>query len=383
MKIVQVSAIDATMNGLLRELNTTILEEGYELICVCSDGPRVEGLREEGFDVRTININRKISPIENLKSIYRMYKLLKKEKPDIVHVHTPVAAVLGRIAAKMARVPTIIYTAHGFYFHENMSPKKYKFFYTIEKLCAKWCTNYIFTQSEEDGQLAIKDKFLPEDRITIISNGVDVQGEFNPANMEKKHIDNYKREFNIKENDVVVSFIGRLVREKGIIDLLAGFNQIEQKNIKLLVIGDTGSSERDQQANSFLEDYRSNPNIIFTGFRSDISELLAISEVFCLPSYREGMPRSIIEAMAMECAIVATNIRGSREEVDDGVNGYLVGLSDPTALANSFERLANDERLLRSFQKEARKKAVTLYDEKKVVQRQLDVFEHIDKESKL
>lgn len=383
MKIVQVSAIDATMNGLLKELNTTILEEGYELICVCSEGPRVKGLKEEGFDVRTININRKIAPIKNLKSIYKMYKLFRTEKPDIVHVHTPVAAVLGRIAAKMARVPAIIYTAHGFYFHENMSPKKYKFFYTIEKLCAKWCTDYIFTQSEEDGKLAIQDKFLSEEYITIISNGVDVQDKFNSANMEKKRFDNYIKEFNIQENDVVVSFIGRFVREKGIIDLLEGFNQIEQKNIKLLVIGGASSSERDQQTVSLLEEYKTNPNILFTGYRSDIPELLAISDVFCLPSYREGMPRSIIEAMAMECAIVATNIRGSREEVDHGVNGYLVGLNDPSALANSFERLADDKRLLRSFQEEARKKAVTLYNEKKVVRRQLKVFEHINKESKL
>src|SRR5699024_7404119 len=243
----------------------------------------------------------------------------RTEKPDIVHVHTPVAAVLGRIAAKMARVPAIIYTAHGFYFHENMSPKKYKFFYTIEKLCAKWCTDYIFKQSEEDGKLAIQDIF-------------------NSANMEKKRFDNYIKEFNIQENDVVVSFIGRFVREKGIIDLLEGFNQIEQKNIKLLVIGGASSSERDQQTVSLLEEYKTNPNILFTGYRSDIPELLAISDVFCLPSYREGMPRSIIEAMAMECAIVATNIRGSREEVDHGVNGYLVGLNDPSALANSFER---------------------------------------------
>lgn len=383
VKIVQVSAIDATMNGLLRELNTTIIDEGHELICVCSDGPRVKGLREEGFDVRTINIDRKIAPFRNLKSIYKMYKLFRKEKPDIVHVHTPVAAVLGRIAAKLAKVPDIIYTAHGFYFHENMSPKKYKLFYGIEKLCAKWCTDYIFTQSEEDGQLAIEDKFLPEDCITIISNGVDVQGKFNLLAMGRDSIDKYKKEFNIQENDLVVSFIGRLVREKGILDLLEGFNQIEQKNIKLLVIGDTGSSERDQQASSFLEEFRLNSNIILTGFRSDIPELLAITDVFCLPSYREGMPRSIIEAMAMGCAIVATNIRGSREEVDEGINGYLVGLSDPPALANSFKRLADDEKLLRSLQEEARKKAVTLYDEKKVVQRQLDVFEHIDKESKL
>src|SRR5699024_6749793 len=115
------------MNGLLKELNTTILEEGYELICVCSEGPRVKGLKEEGFDVRTININRKIAPIKNLKSIYKMYKLFRTEKPDIVHVHTPVAAVLGRIAAKMARVPAIIYTAHGFISMKICHPKNTSF----------------------------------------------------------------------------------------------------------------------------------------------------------------------------------------------------------------------------------------------------------------
>lgn len=377
MKIVQVSAVVGTMNGLLRELNKTILEEDYELICVCSEDPRVAKLRKEGFDIRTVNIDRKISPINNLKSIYQMYKLFKREKPDMVHVHTPVAAVLGRIAAKLARVPNIIYTAHGFYFHENMSPQKYKLFYSIEKISAKWCTDYIFTQSEEDGQLAIENRFLPGDRIKIISNGVDVQGKFNLANMKQEKIAQYKKEFGIAENDVVVSFIGRLVREKGIIDLLEGFNQIEQKNIKLLVIGDISSSERDQQTVSLFEKYKNNPNIIFTGYRSDIPELLAISDIYCLPSYREGMPRSIIEAMAMECAIVATNIRGSREEVDHRVNGYLVGLGDPKAIANSFRKLVNDEKLLRSFQEEARRKAFTLYDEKKVVAKQLGIFKNI------
>src|SRR5699024_7365692 len=121
-----------------------------------------------------------------------MYKLFKKEKPDIVHVHTPVASVLGRIAAKLAGVPNIIYTAHGFYFHENMSPEKYKLFYTIEKLCAKWCTDYIFTQSEEDGNLAINKNFLPPGKITIIGNGVDVNEKFNPSNVHKDKIKKYR-----------------------------------------------------------------------------------------------------------------------------------------------------------------------------------------------
>src|SRR5699024_3926628 len=143
MKIVQVSAIDTTMNGLLRELNEQTVESGHELICVCSDGPRVESMREQGFDVRTIQIDRSIKPLQNLKSIWKMFRLFRKEKSDIVHVHTPVAAVLGRIAAKLARVPTIIYTAHGFYFHENMPKRTYQFFYMVEKFSAKLLTDYI------------------------------------------------------------------------------------------------------------------------------------------------------------------------------------------------------------------------------------------------
>src|SRR5699024_8906669 len=365
------------MNGLLRELNTTITNEGYELICVCSDGPRVKQMRDEGFDVRTINIDCKISPFSNFKSIYQMYKLFKKEKPDIVHVHTPVASVLGRIAAKLTVVHNIIYTAHGFYFHENMPTKKYKLFYTIEKLCAKWCTDYIFTQSEEDGNLAINKNFLPPGDITIIGNGVDVNGRFNPANLDKTKLKIKRSELGIGENDVVVTFIGRLVKEKGILDLLEGFRHIEQRNIKLIVIGDTRTSERDQQTIEEVDIYRQQSNIIFTGYRSDIPSLLALSDIFCLPSYREGMPRSIIEAMSMENAIIATNIRGSREEVDHGENGFIVELNEPKSLAESIITLANDSTLLNEFQSHARNKAMQLYDEKKVVQKQLEKFKTV------
>lgn len=380
MKIVQVSAIDSTMNGLLRELNTGILNDGHELICVCSDGPHVQRLRQDGFDVRTIQIDRQISPLKNLKSIYEMYQLFKREKPDIVHVHTPVASVLGRIAAKLANIPAIIYTAHGFYFHENMSPKQYKFYYVIEKICAKFCTDYLFTQSDEDGQLAINHRFLPLRRISVISNGVDVNGKFNPNNIDEGKIHSLKKEFAIHEDDIVISFIGRLVQEKGIFDLLDAFNSIEDRNIKLLVIGDAGKSERDQETVQRLQHYE-NDNVIFTGYRSDIPELLALSDIFCLPSYREGMPRSIIEAMAMECAVVATNIRGSREEVDHDENGYLVDVNNPIGLRNCILNLATNNEKMQAFKKRAREKAISLYDEKKVVETQLQIFNEIEKES--
>jgi len=383
VKIIQVSAVDATMNGLLRELNEQTIDAGYELICVCSDGPRVQGMRDEGFDVRTINIDRKLNLSSNLKSIKDMYQLFKKEKPDIVHVHTPIAGVLGRIAAKLARVPTIIYTAHGFYFHENMSKRTYNFFYWIEKISAKLFTDYIFTQSQEDGDLAMNQNFLPSGRITVISNGVDVTQKFNPENIEQSKITKVKNELGIKDNDKVITFIGRLVKEKGIFELLEAFRKINTENIKLVVIGETSESERDQLTKNKLSNYFNDENVIFTGYRTDTPELLYISDVFCLPSYREGMPRSIIEAMAMENAIVATNIRGSREQVDYGENGYLVTLKSSESLAKSFEKLLTNKEELNNFKQESRKKAIRLYDENKVVKTQLKIFEQIKEEKRI
>jgi len=379
MKIVQVSAIDTTMNGLLRELNEQTVESGHELICVCSDGPRVESMREQGFDVRTIQIDRSIKPLQNLKSIWKMFRLFRKEKPDIVHVHTPVAAVLGRIAAKLARVPTIIYTAHGFYFHENMPKRTYQFFYMVEKFSAKLLTDYIFTQSEEDGALAINKKFLPPGRITVISNGVDVMNKFNPKNIDQEQLIKLKQELGINQGDQVITFIGRLVREKGIFELLESFRMIKNENVKLLIIGSTGESERDQNTQKMLEKYLLDKNVVFTGFRSDIPELLSLTDIFCLPSYREGMPRSIIEAMAMECAIVATDIRGSREEVDHNQNGLLVPLKSIESMTIAFTSMLNDIEKLTQFKKHARSKAVKLYNEDTVVKTQLAIFEKTTK----
>ncbi|GAI51562.1 unnamed protein product, partial [marine sediment metagenome] len=146
-------------------------------------------------------------------------------------------------------------------------------------------------------------------------NGADVWGEFNPINMEKDKINELYKEFNLERNDKIITFIGRLVKEKGVIDLLEAFNNVnfnDGKKVKLIMVGDIAQNERDKDTKKKLEKYRDNLNVIFTGYRNDINSILYLTDVFCLPSYREGMPRSIIEAMAMECAVVATDIRGSR-----------------------------------------------------------------------
>lgn len=383
IKIIQICAIDGTMDILLRELYKISVKEGYEVIGICSYGEKTKKLIDEGFNIKNINIDRSINIIGNFKTVIQLYKFFKKEKPDIVHVHTPVAAVLGRVASKLARVPLTIYTAHGFYFHENMSKLAYTLCFNIEKFMGRFFTDYIFTQSSEDAEVAKKNKFLPKNKILAIGNGVDVFGKFNKEKISSLDIENLKREFDIKEDDKVVSFIGRMVREKGILDLLEGFNSLEDENVKLLVVGDVVQGDRDIECSKLIEKYRNDKNIIFTGKRSDINVLLHISDVFCLPSYREGMPRSIIEAMASECAVIATNIRGSREEVVNGVTGYLVDLNSPKQIKEKIEILINNEKVLESMKEKGRIRSEELYDEKKVVYKQLSIFNKLLEEKGL
>ncbi|RIP06852.1 glycosyltransferase family 1 protein, partial [Staphylococcus gallinarum] len=175
MKIVQIAAIEMTHLKLLKALNETSVREGHEVHCISTMGEQQDELEKQGVHVHNINIDRKISPVNNLKSILKMVKLFREIKPDIVHVHTPVAAVLGRIAAKLARVKTIIYTAHGFYFHDEMNTVQYKVYFNIEKWIGKLATDYIFTQSVEDYEVAKKNNFLLESKhnnYLHISNGI-------------------------------------------------------------------------------------------------------------------------------------------------------------------------------------------------------------------
>ncbi|MGL5766585.1 MAG: glycosyltransferase [Sarcina sp.] len=374
-KIIQISAIDVSMDILLGELNKMSILEGYEVIGVCSKGRRKKIIENAGVKVFNINIERRIRIISNIKTVLDLRKFFLKEKPSIVHVHTPIASVLGRIAAKLAKVPIVIYTAHGFYFHENMNKTLFLICVAIEKYMGLFFTDYIFTQSQEDAEFAVKNKFIHKNKIMAIGNGVDVHEKFNIKNINNDEILKLEKNLNIKESDIIVSFIGRLVKEKGIIDLLEAFKLIKNKNIKLLLIGDLCQGDRDTTTIQNIK--KSNDNIIMLGKRDDINKLLKISDIFCLPSYREGMPRSIIEAMAMENAVIATNIRGAREEVIENKTGFLVNVGAPQEITNAIERLVDDPSLLEYMKKQGRKRALKLYDEKKVVQKQLDVFENL------
>jgi glycosyltransferase involved in cell wall biosynthesis len=380
LKMLQMCAVGFTVEKLLLPLIDE-MSKTYDVTTVCSSDGISDRLKNKGYRIKNIDIDRKISPLRNLKTVFRLYKYMKTEKFDIVHVHTPVAGILGRIAAKMADVPVIVYTAHGFYFHDNMGSLKKNTFIAVEKLGGR-LSDYIFTQSAEDYVTAVDKKIIGKSRILTIGNGVDID-KFNIKRYEATDVlQKLKSSLNINGDDLVVTIIGRVVREKGYLEWVRAAKEVigRYKNIKFVAVGDTLESDRDG-AKSELDEYiRENnleSNIIFTGSRSDIPDLLAITDIFTLPSYREGMPRSLIEAMCMSRPAVATNIRGCREEVAEGVTGFLVPVGDHIALAEKIIYFIENPEKRIAMGINARKKAEEEFDENKVMARQSEVFKKL------
>jgi glycosyltransferase involved in cell wall biosynthesis len=181
----------------------------------------------------------------------------------------------------------------------------------------------------------------------------------------------------------VVCFIGRLVKEKGILDLLEAFKYLidDYSDLYLMIVGDASLSERDIETKQKIEHYLSNDKykdrIILTGSRNDIPELLKISDIFILPSYREGMPRSIIEAMAMGKPVIATNIRGCREEVVDGETGFLVNVNSPKEIYEAIGKLLDNQDLAQKFGTNGRKRAERYFNEQKVLDTEIKVIKKL------
>ena len=376
VKILHICAIDSSVDTLLKPLIVRTMEEGYEVHNACTNTGEFEELSTHGFRMIEIPIDRRIHLVKNLISVCRLYKLMRKEKYDIVHVHTPIAALLGRVASKLAGVKNIVYTAHGFYFHDEMSKRQYNFFFNIEKYAAKWMTDWLLLQSKEDYELALNFSFKSPHRIIHLSNGVDIWEKFNPKRINPTEIERLKIEMNLNEEGFVFSFVGRLVKEKGIFELINAFKNVVMKfpHCNLIIIGGLSESERDQDSYLKLLEEISHPNIHYLGFRKDIPILMAVSDTFILPSHREGLPRSIIEAMAMGKPIIATDIRGCREEVFSGENGTLFKKGNVDELEKAMLVMVEDENQRMRYSLRSRELVEDLFDEEKVLNKQIQLY---------
>tara|TARA_B100000674_G_scaffold440996_1_gene404276 strand:+ start:586 stop:1719 length:1134 start_codon:yes stop_codon:yes gene_type:complete len=371
MKICHVCAVDFSLKRLIIPLIDAQLKQGYSVKSVCSSGIHVDELIRDGYKIETVPIARSLSPVKGLTTIWRLFFLFRRESFDVVHLHTPIAAFLGRIAAFLARVPFVVYTAHGFYFHDDMPVFK-RLVFILAEIAMRPMTDLLFTQSSEDASNAASLNIMNKKKIFDIGNGVNTN-RFDPS------VAYPRDELDLPNGKLVIGMVSRLVQEKGVVEFLEAAKKLslDYPDVFFLLIGSRLSSDHDSSVDDAIEDAKNvlGSKLILTGEREDIPALLANMDIFCLPSWREGMPRSIIEAMMMELPVVATNIRGSREEVIDGETGFLIPVRDVNLLYKKLAFLINNPTMRAKMGHRGRDRALKLYDENVVIRRQLELIE--------
>ena len=369
-----VTAIDGTIKTLLLAQVKAVQKAGFEVHCICSPGPNFAFLREQGLKMHKVVIKRSISPFSDLVAIWKMYRYFRRENITIVHTHTPKPGLLAQLAARLAGVPIIIYTLHGFYFHDYMKPLLRAFYIALERVAAK-CSTVILSQNPEDIKTAIKLGICKRDKIKLLGNGVDLS-KFDPARFDADFKRRKRTEIGVPENAIVVGIIGRLVKEKGFVELFEAMQNIMSANDKvwLVIIGREDPEKSDCISADTFKAYGISDRTQYLGLRYDIPELLFCCDIYTLPSWREGFPRSAIEATAMGLPIVATNIRGCRQVVEDGVNGLLVPLRDIGALISAIKNLVADEQLRLRIGRAGYEKARREFDERNVCKIVVDTY---------
>jgi glycosyltransferase involved in cell wall biosynthesis len=372
--VVHLATVDVSLGYLLLPQLLRLKKAGYNVAAACSPGPGVETATKVGIPYFPVRMDRSLLSVRHFSTLWRLVRLLRRERVCLLHVHPPVAATLGRVAAWLARTPLVFYTAHGFYFHDD-TPARYRVpLVALERLLGK-VTDHLFTQSAEDYETAVSAGISSRDAASYLGNGVDVEA-FAAAAARRETV---RQELGLGD-ETVVAFTGRFVREKGVAELLGAFGRARQgrSNLTLLIIGGSLPSDRDPAEVTFaalVQRLRLSETIISTGLTDRVADYLSAADIFVLPSYREGMPRSIIEAMAAGKPVVATDIRGCREEVVEGETGFLVPARDTDRLAQAIGRLVDDPALRRRMGAAGQARARDLFDERLVFDRLLAVYE--------
>lgn len=369
IKVCHVATIDRSIRFLLLNQLLSLQEAGYDVTAVCNPGPYITDIESAGIRVIPVTMKRTISPMTDLYSLWTLYNLFLREQFTIVHTHNPKPGLLGQLAAKIAKVPIIVNTVHGFYFHDDMKTTSRRFHITLEKIAAT-CSDRILSQNSEDIKTAISEKISPPEKIKYLGNGIDLT-QFNPSRFSNEEIKLKKEELKISNEEEVVGFVGRIVREKGILELYEAFSLVKKQipNIKLLIVGRVDIAKNDAIPKDVVEEFGIAKDTIFTGHVKDPAIYVALMDVFVLPSHREGFPRSPMEASAMGKPIIVTNIRGCREVIENRRNGVMVPLNDVKSLSKAIYELLTNEEKVRKMGKEGRKIALERFDEQLVFER--------------
>ncbi len=363
-KLIRITTVPLSLEKLL-EGQLEYMQEHYNVLAIASEP---EKLREWGdrHGIKTIAIpmTRKITPFQDLKTLYKLYRLFLSEKPDIVHTHTPKAGVSGMIAAYLARVPARLHTVAGLPLLIETGLKR-KVLMLVEKITFR-CATHVYPNSFVLQDYLLTNNYLPKKKSKVIangsSNGIDT-AYFDPARYTDEFKTQQRSSLGIPKANFIFVFVGRLVADKGINELVEAYAAVkkEHSHVNLLLVG-----PEEPLLDPLLTETRirikEDDSIISVGYQNDIRPFLAISGALVFPSYREGFPNVVMQAGAMGLPIVATDINGCNEIVSKGINGILVRPKSIVDLKEAMLALLQEPETYNRLQDNARQLIVKSYE---------------------
>lgn len=367
-KIVRITTIPVSLEKLL-EGQLAFMSKAFEVIAISSEEDR---LKEYGFNegvrVFPLELTRKITPVTDIKSVYKLYRFLKKEKPLIVHSHTPKAGIVGMMAAWLANVPIRLHTVAGLPLMEAIGFKR-KVLNLVEKLTYCFATK-VYPNSKGLYDFIVSEKFTKPAKLSIIgkgsSNGIDT-AYFDPSLFNEQQKLALKKQIAIPLDDFVFVYVGRMVGDKGINELIEAFKEVSSKkhNVSLLLVGPF-EHDLDPLHSETLQTLQSHKKIFAVGLQNDVRPYLAIADVLTFPSYREGFPNVVMQAGAMGLPSIVSNINGCNEIIENGKNGIIISPKNIVELKNAMQQLIENVDLFKNLKNNSRRMIVERYQREEI-----------------
>ena len=364
-KLIRITTVPTSLKILLKGQHR-FMSEYYEVIGISSSGSDLQDVqKDEGIAVIPVELTRTISPLKDLQSVYKLYRIFSQEKPSIVHTHTPKAGTLGMIAAKLAGVPFRLHTVAGLPLLETKGIKR-RLLNLVEKITYSCATN-LYPNSKGLSSIILEHKFCTKEKLKVIangsSNGIDVS-HFDPARVSSEEKTKLKRSLGIIDSDRVFIFVGRLVGDKGINELIKAFCTISEKdkNVKLLLVGPT-EPDLDPLLPETISNMESNDKILAVGFQKDVRLYFAISNALVFPTYREGFPNVVMQAGAMGLPVIVTDINGCNEIIIEGENGTIIPTKSEAHLREAMLNFTHNKDKLGAEHSKYRQMIVDRYDQ--------------------
>lgn len=374
-KLLRITTVSLSLNSLLKG-QLAFLNQYYEVVGVASNKDFIDLVAQrEGVRTIEIKMKREISVWDDLKSLYLLVNLFRKEKPYIVHANTPKGSLLSMIAAWLTKIPHRIYTVTGLRF-ETTSGRFRNLLIWMERVTC-WCATKVIPEGEGVKKTLLKEKITGKPLKVILNgniNGVDINYFRRTPELEAQS------DGIIEKEKFTFCFVGRLVKDKGIHELVQAFLWVNSlyRDTRLLLVGKL-ERELDPLKCEIEKEILENTSIKYVGYQSDIRPYLIASDVFTFPSYREGFPNVLLQAGAMGLPAIVTDINGSNEIVKDGVNGIIIPPKSEKRLIDAmlmFYENRNDE--IRKMSANARSNIVERFEQRKVWEAILKEYQLLD-----